>query len=190
MAAPNRKWTFDRFGAFDSEQEAAVLSAKHFAPISDRYAFNPSGDKSNGWHGDVSGREYQKWLEAQKRAFTDGWDEIAKYRASADVTYDYSKGLFGKPREKQPAVKFLAKKLGVFESELPSILERHHSDTYGQVATAPTHLDAFDALKVRDPETGQMRYTDGFNDGWDPEGKAADLDRTVKSSAGYERAER
>jgi len=70
------------------------------------------------------------------------------------------------------------------------VLEREDVHLSGQVGNGLTHLPNQDSLKVRDPESGTFRYTDGSNDGWDPEGKAAELDRVTKASVGYARGHR
>lgn len=67
MAAPRQDWTFERF-RFGTAQEAGERMDRYGFPISDRYLFNPQprvprSSKQLGFHGDVGGREYQKWLE-------------------------------------------------------------------------------------------------------------------------------
>ncbi len=99
MVAPDKKFDFERFGAFRNEKQAAEVTDAHFASINDRLAFNPDGKSAGGWHGDVAGKAYQKYLKSQKDYFTKGWEERDRYRASFDVAYDYSKGLFGKPKD-------------------------------------------------------------------------------------------
>jgi len=187
MAAPNRTWTFDRF-SYGTEKDAARITEEHFAPVSDRFVFNPSAKgHAHGWKGDVGGREYQKWLEAEKRLYQDAWKEKEQYMASFDVAYDYSQGLFGKPKAVQPAAQRIAAKLG---KPVEAVVEEHTHPLHGLIGRQTTHMDAFDALKIRDPETGKMRYTDGNNDGWDPQGKAAELDQAARASVAFGKGER
>lgn len=70
------------------------------------------------------------------------------------------------------------------------MLEEYGIDFDGQVGRQTSHVDSFHALRVKDPATGASRYLDGQNDGWNPSGKAAELDETARRSAGFGKGER